>query len=464
MSILHIWRAAWSLDERQIDPFFAQDLVQIDARGLPRPRPRPGWVAYLAHCWRCLRKVAPPNTRLRQTDLVFFADSQNQISSLTPIMQALPQEEESALVLLNTQSRNTGPAPRDIYLPLSLSGRVMAMVLALIFLPRLILRLRGFSGLSQHYLGRFLEIYRILPGAVAALRTLRPKLLIVANDHTPACRLLCFLARRMGIKTLYLQHAQVSAAFPALDFDYAFLDGQIALKTYQAIAARSQIPPQQAVTVFLNGEKKTQSPARQNRGNAIGLAFNTIDAVDRAVELVKTIRAARPDPILIRLHPAMDPHWTAQMQSQIADISDVTLSSAKDSPVGAYFDALQFLISGDSSIHVDAQLQNLPSYYAPLHNNPNYQDYYGFLAQGLVPSLPQNLDNLPAEYQPATDALRRYSESFATKWQGREDQLSAQTILALHRKNPEKLSELYTSCTTELGPYWALKTIPSGPK
>lgn len=59
---------------------------------------------------------------------------------------------------------------------------------------------------------------------------------ILANDHSPIPVALSMIAKSFNISRIYLQHAEVSEAFPALDFEYSILRNKISVDIYKKIS------------------------------------------------------------------------------------------------------------------------------------------------------------------------------------------------------------------------------------
>lgn len=62
-----------------------------------------------------------------------------------------------------------------------------------------------------------------------------PKIVVVANDHTPEAIAFSCVAKHLRIPRVYVQHAAVSSIFPPLDFEAVVLMDMRSLKVYQKI-------------------------------------------------------------------------------------------------------------------------------------------------------------------------------------------------------------------------------------
>ncbi|MFH4621119.1 hypothetical protein [Vibrio furnissii] len=108
------------------------------------------------------------------------------------------------------------------------------------------------------------------------LNSKKTRLIIVSNDHSVWQRSILFAAKKNGIKVAYVQHANVSDVFPALDFDYAFLDGTHAKECYLSSESAKvyRVGCLRFEDLFLNLK------GIHNSRDGILLCFNKIDSED----------------------------------------------------------------------------------------------------------------------------------------------------------------------------------------
>ncbi|WP_457817939.1 hypothetical protein, partial [Staphylococcus aureus] len=80
----------------------------------------------------------------------------------------------------------------------------------------------------------------------------------------------------------------VSDIFPALNFDYAFLDGLSALETYKS--CENNRPKGVVINsnrqVFLSGQKKIIKKVPHSNRESIGVALNALDDTDDIQRLI----------------------------------------------------------------------------------------------------------------------------------------------------------------------------------
>lgn len=205
-----------------------------------------------------------------------------------------------------------------------------------------------------------------------------PRLVIFANDHSFFPRVFRAAALDMGVKTLYLQHASVTSKFPALDFDYACLDGRDSLEKYR------QAGPIKS-TVFLTGmAKSAQMQDRINnkeRVESIGICVNTLDDLEQIKPLAVRIQAKFPDlPMIWRPHPAMKSRF--EMMRNWGKAHNIQFSDPSGESVWDFMGRIDLLLAGNSSVHVEATLLNITSIYVDFGDGRG--DYYGYLQTGVV--------------------------------------------------------------------------------
>lgn len=442
-------RTARDLDELDVAYCFSAAVVEVVSQGVPEPRFRGMLPRMAVFLKRVLLRASARTEALAPSDVLFFASSINQYMSLQGMRQQLSELGTEPAFLVSQPVLELAREPLQASpIRATYSDACASLLIALVFLPRLLLRLRKFPGLARSFLDQFLEVYRLLPTFLRHLRQLQPRVLVVANDHTTSCRLLTQIARDSGVKTLYLQHAQVGGFFPPLDHSYVFLDGEAALQAYSAIA--KQTGARSANTqIFLNGEKKTpprQHPSGTSELRCVGIAVSPADEPDKIGLIAASIARNSGLGTVIRPHPGSPASLMTELERCCASLPRTRIVPAAEQPVSDFLDGIRFLVAGDSSIHLDALLRGVPTFYAVLHSQAVLEDYYGFVGQGLVPTLPGEVTDwelLTRDYRIPTSALRRYSATYSTTWQGRESQLAALTLKALINSDLGTLDRLY---------------------
>ncbi|WP_240676150.1 CDP-glycerol glycerophosphotransferase family protein [Botryobacter ruber] len=218
----------------------------------------------------------------------------------------------------------------------------------------------------------FYEIYLRL------LKQYRPAAIVFANDHNADARAMLYAAKAHSIPTIYIQHASVSTSFPPLEHDLSLLEGQDALDKYKQcgpIRGEVQFIGMPKADVYIQ-HRKAATPVRY-----LGICCNTIDSTQGIRAVVQLLTQKFPElQLTVRPHPrdtrdfsflqALNPH--------------IVLSDAKKENAFDFLLHQDLIIAGDSSIHLEAVMLNIPGIYYKFDKDVALNDYYGYAQQGLV--------------------------------------------------------------------------------
>ena len=95
-----------------------------------------------------------------------------------------------------------------------------------------------------------------------------------------------------------------------------------------------------------------------------------------------------------------------------------------------------WLIAGNSSIHLEAAIAGVMPIYYEL-SPPDHSDYYGYVKHGLtqkaasVPEVLKIIEETQDNHTPNAGAVRYYSDTYLTEWDGKEGELVAECLKAL---------------------------------
>ncbi len=311
--------------------------------------------------------------------------------------------------------------------------------------------------ISMHF-NLFCEAYVLVPYYLDILKNTKPKIIIVSNDHHVINRSLRLSAEILGIKTIYLQHASVSEIFPPLEFNYALLDGEVANQSYiKCYQAQKKINPRiekniSNCEVLLSGQKKiviNKNYEKKNlKGLHIGLAVNPDDDFDYLQKLLNDLSKMNIK-CIVRTHQGQSRFFLKKLKKYIEDKDWIRWSDSREELISDYFMQSNLLIASNSSIHLEAALAGLPTFYYELTNKVFSTDYYGYVKNGISKKLKNNftfelLHNLVNSYQNDLQlqrSIRNYSETFGTLWQNREGELTALIINRII--NDKSLDDLF---------------------
>ncbi|SMO87639.1 hypothetical protein [Fodinibius sediminis] len=215
---------------------------------------------------------------------------------------------------------------------------------------------------------------------------IKPKSIIVANDHHFHFRLLKEVCKYIGIPICYIQHASVTKNFPKLDFDLSFLEGRDAYDKYSKKGIDSE--------VHLIGMPKFDRYSGQINNNiqlkSLGVAFNLLDDIERIKKFLNSIiKETNNIEITLRPHPRDD---RINFFKKICDENNIRFSDAGEVNSFEFLGMVDAIISSESSIHLEAALMNVyPIYY---RFSDEITDYYGYIENELVTDVFENHDPL----------------------------------------------------------------------
>lgn len=391
-----------------------------------------------------------PVANRAKVDYLVFASSVNQMNALDGTVRAILQNNNSLLAISKKKFINT-PERRRLYSAdcFSAGDMLRATILFIVRAPSLYLRLRDQHPAKRHwYFHNFCHSYPYLMYFFGLFREVKPGYVIVSNDHTCANRCCLAVAHYLGIATVYMQHASVSDIFPALRVNFAFLDGRSALETYRRCETNQPSGVRDVPTplVILSGQKKRLSPPNKicTGPRFVGIALNLLDEIDAGLQLIEVL-AGKGYKLGVRWHPGQKPSEIRKIRARASRWDSVRLSDPKTESPGEFLARLKLIIAGNTSILLEAAVVGvLPVYYEL--QRPQFSDYYGFVRSGvaLYAKTYEELENLLTEYSsevgPELEAVRYYSATYKTVWDGREGELVVRCLEAI--KAGENLREL----------------------
>lgn len=366
-----------------------------------------------------------------------FADTINQMNSLDPTIDALRNKGERVLAIAKGQLLDN-PERKKRYLKYSfgLLEGIRGFTLLVMRGVTLGRSLRGMNPVAINwYFNRFCEPYFYLVFFYRLLKEKNPEFVITSNDHNSPNRCLLAVAHYLGIKTVYMQHATVGELFPALRVNYAFLDGESALDTYRK-CERNQPPRSCNVpmpAVFLTGQKKKIIRRDVPSTFSIGFAVNILDSPLAAVEVVYKLVESGCD-VRFRWHPGQSESDIHKYKKLFSGCDQVFLSDPRVESGSDYMERIRYLIAGNSSILLEGALAGICPIYFELQA-PSIPDVYNYVKHGLAKHA-RSVDDLlvlihTEQVKVNERAVRYYSATFQTDWEGREGELMADCLSKL---------------------------------
>ena len=272
------------------------------------------------------------------------------------------------------------------------------------------------KALILKYFTRLLTTYGLYEIAGEMLDKYKVKVLVLANDHNDINRCLIFNALERGIKTVYVQHASVKKGFPRLDFTYSFLDGKESLEKY-FYAGRPK------GEVYLSGGVRfdflyDKIVKRNYDVKKIGVAINMLDDFDKVKKLCLFLKNNNYNDLILRPHPRyqhLNTEWLIK--------NNIAISNPKEESSFDFISKIDFMISNESAIHLDASIMYCPTVLFNISNNIILDDY-NFVKNNLV-KLANTEDELlkfiknPREVMPTKETLQYYNASSNTHLEGK---------------------------------------------
>lgn len=288
----------------------------------------------------------------------------------------------------------------------------------------------------------FLNVYSELVYFDKLLSMTEPQYVVVSNDHSEPNRALLALARYKKIKTVYMQHASVSKLFPALNVDYAFLDGNFSLNIYRNCEENFKVGTKKIENrkIFLSGQKKKLQVLTKNVDMKVGIALNALDSVEESMELVGYIMKSGFQ-LKLRWHPGLSKRIIVDLRKKLEEYG-VEISDPKDESLIEFFSNIKFLIAGNSSIHLEAALSGVVPIYFEI-SKTGITDYYLYVENGLADKC-NSLEDIKEVLEKISkkdryinaESVQFYSSTYSTEWEGKEGDLVAETLIGLS-KNQE---------------------------
>lgn len=374
----------------------------------------------------------------RPQRFLVFAGSANQMRSLDQTIDELISKGQQVVAVGNSKLLGAEDYSKG-YVPFKLTPIDILRILIL-FTTRgwglyLVLKEKHPVSVDWHF-STFCCVYSYLAYFYRVLSRTEPEFVITANDHNVPNRCMLAVAHHLGIKTVYLQHASVSNLFPALRVNYAFLDGQCALEIYRQCEPNQPDSPRNVPVpqIILSGQKKNLKRVENGKTNAVGVALNKLDDSSVAIEFIQAL-ADKGINIRLRWHPGQAPKDTQAYRDAFAKNERVTLSDPRKEPISDFLLQTGSLVAGNSSIHLEAALAGVTPIYYELTKSHS-PDYYGYVKHKLAwpaESVENVLEllNRIQEYSFNEKAVRFYSASYLTEWEGREGELVAESLVRL---------------------------------
>ncbi|SDJ32570.1 hypothetical protein SAMN04487898_102270 [Pedobacter sp. ok626] len=353
---------------------------------------------------------------LQKKSILFFHISQNELNSVKAIVSKLP----NASLFGNDNYKNGYPIGKIYWFSLFFIPCVFYQY----FRCKNLYYKRAFSYAFDGFCIAYASKYILR----SYLKKLQPSQIIIANQLSCYHRSLAYAAKELGIKTVYIQHASITEQFSNLNlFSSALLEGKDSLNKYQRNGTCN-------TQLYLIGMPKFDQYFSKVKKNveihSIGICTNGLDDFEPYEKLLKLLSSKMPYiKVFIRPHPAdrRKDDWYELSKKYNSHFSDVLKREAFE-----FFEEVDLVIAGDSNIHLEATLLNIPSiYFDPFHNKV---DWYGFAKNNLVyysnnvSELYEYISEISALSGNVRQRAKFYVETVDTIFDGKSSELATKII------------------------------------
>jgi len=206
--------------------------------------------------------------------------------------------------------------------------------------------------------------------ACAREQAVLPTLMVLANDHAPSHVAISMVMKGAGVPRLYLQHAEVTFAFPPLDFEYSVLRNDRSRQIYDLIG-----PAAGEVYIISRFESEFRADMlAKDRGESVSVVIYPTGRMvaDGLRNVVRTLQSNKAvDKVYIKPHPnSYPPVHTILEDVQVEIVGEVPSHD-------------HVALVGNSSVVVELLHQGVPVY-QNFDFDPVVADYYGFVREGLT--------------------------------------------------------------------------------
>lgn len=219
------------------------------------------------------------------------------------------------------------------------------------------------------------------------LKFTTPRLVVVANDHSPPAVALLAIAQALGLQTCYVQHGPVTASFPPLTSTFAVLFSTQAKEAYAQAAKRRGYSSQTEVLLY---PALTEPPSKIRAPQpplqvCIALSF-FVDLERLALRIDQLKTHSEVHSILISQHPRS----TQNLQHLNTENLRVL---PRRTPTCEIAKVVDLCLVGNSGVAIEFLHHGCPTFYTGV-NDEALDDYYGFVKDGLLPRFsPSVLDD-----------------------------------------------------------------------
>ena len=374
---------------------------------------------------------------VKNRDILFFCATPNQFSVLYPITIYLPKERYSFIVPRSLKNLEQSTQSQLNYVSVNLYDVFKFFILNIVRLRYLIKLFMNEKGLLIYRGMSFFSVHFWLIYHFTLIQYSKPKLVVLANDHNAQTRSLLVVCRHLGVKTAYVQHAEVSDRFHSLDFDLSILYGQYSLDIYKRCEKRRNegtVPPKQRLYLLSGSLRKINIPDRKGKNDKlmhIGLLIKGTDLIEDIIAYANHL--AQYGVVIVRPHPNLR-HQAIKAKIETECTQKVFFSNPFTESPSDFLSKLDVIISGNSTMLLEAAIAGvLPIYIDNM--SAGVQDYYGFAKNNVAFKINDTLSITQKDVENAlnykcdTESVKYYINTYGSEDFGNEPKLVSQQII-----------------------------------
>lgn len=263
---------------------------------------------------------------------------------------------------------------------------LVAGCVAIICLPILLCRVLNFNKYQLRSLSYAIDLYALAYGyyfiALRFFRRVKPKILLISNDHVCICRAFFRAASNSGVKTAYIQHASITSRFPPLEFDLAMLEGMDALEKYRVASVRSEKELTSKIVLVGSDSIFMKSARSFEKEFDLGICISTHDKRTLVLSTIDKLRDEFPKlKVALRVHPGD----VEGCRFYTKTCGGVGISWREESSLD-FISSCKKIISTPSNIVLEAAANGVPVGMYDFSSG-DIGDHYGFVEKGVAKGL-----------------------------------------------------------------------------
>lgn len=219
---------------------------------------------------------------------------------------------------------------------------------------------------------------------LADLCYVEPRVIGVANDHSPATFSLLTLANMLGIPSFYVQHAPVTQYFPPLSADLTVLKDQSSLIAYRQSATlrNTRFPPAGRIYVQAARPELAAKPVPEFRNPIrICIALSKYFNASELWRFLDTLGATgRKLLVTLKVHP----QCSADLEgfNKVRNVCAVSRHESLEELIASN----DLFIVSNSGISLDLLRRGVPAIFVDQLDH-QWRDYFGLVSGGFLPEL-----------------------------------------------------------------------------